>query len=140
MSRRFVTETAALLFPRVPPPIRRRARFSASGATISGTVRSLLACALLAALLALAAVAAAAAISQPRLGSSARSVTGTQDPILFYVTASQAKSSHTCQKTSKNRQSVRRGKLIPIACEQPPRMNLATGSTLTKAAAVDAIG
>jgi hypothetical protein len=90
-------------------------------------------------LLVLAAAGSAAAISQPRLGGSARSVTGTQSPILFYV-LTPTKNSHTCQKTSPNRQSVRRGKLIVIACEQPPRMNLSPGSALTKAVAADQLG
>ena len=47
---------------------------------------------------------------------------------------------NTSQKTSKKHDSVRKGKLIPIACEQPPRMNISTGSALTKASAVDALG
>jgi hypothetical protein len=103
-------------------------------------VKSLLAWTLTAGVLALAAAGAAAAFSQPRAGGSARSITGAGSEILFYVITPQTKNSHTCQKTSPNRQSVRRGKLIVIACEQPPRMNISTGSALSKAAAIDAAG
>jgi hypothetical protein len=103
-------------------------------------VRSLLAWTLVTCVLVLAAAGSAAAFSQPRAAGSARSVTGTQSTILFYVGATSGKNSHTCQKTSRNRQTVRRGKLIVIACEQPPRMNLSTGSALTKAAAIDSLG
>lgn len=93
----------------------------------------------MAGLLALSAAGAAAAFSQPRLGGDSRSVTGTGTSF-FLVVSNQGKASHTCQKTSNKHNTVRKGKLIPIACEQPPRMNISTGSALTKAAAVDALG
>jgi hypothetical protein len=94
---------------------------------------------LVAGLLVLAVAGSAAAFSQPRAGTSARTVSSAQIPIVFYV-ATSARNAHTCQKTSPHRQSVRRGKLINIACEQPPYLNFAPGSTLTKAAAIDSLG
>jgi hypothetical protein len=104
-------------------------------------VRSLLAWTLVAGALVLAAAGSAAAFSQPRAGSSARSVTGAQSPVLFYVATTQTKSSRTCQAT-KAHQTAKQGKFEPIACEQAPKpnVNLGAGSTLSKAAAIDALG
>ena len=93
----------------------------------------------MAGLLALAAAGAAAAFSQPPNGTTSRSVADSGNNF-FLVLTSQKKTSHTCQATSKKHNTVRKGKLIPTACEQPPRVNISTGSALTKAAAVDALG
>ena len=95
----------------------------------------------MAGVLALAAAGAAAAFSQPRAGGSARSITGAGSEILFYVVTPQTKNSHTCQAT-KAHQTARQGRLEPIACEQAPKpnINVGAGGTLSKAAAIDALG
>ena len=99
MSRRFVTEA-----PRPCP--------ESTGVLFPATVRMFLAWTLVTGLLVLTAAGAASAFSQPRLGGVSRSVTATGDSF-FLVLTKQTKTSHTCQKTSKEHNTVRQGQAHP---------------------------
>jgi hypothetical protein len=102
------------------------------------TVRGMLASTLVAATLALAAAAAASAYSTPSWVPSAHAGSS---PLATLVAAGAPKrTTHTCQATRSTNQTVRRGKFIPVACEQPPRVNMLGGSTLSNALTVDSLG
>jgi hypothetical protein len=81
----------------------------------------------LAVALALVTAVASAAVGQPKPLQ-----TGS------FLTIGGTKTTQTCQATRRH-QSVRRGKFIPIACEQPPGLNFSSTS-LAKVAAIDSLG
>jgi hypothetical protein len=83
--------------------------------------------------LGLAALGAALVIAAP-----AAAIGGAGVPRLVSLSAATHKvSAHTCQATRKNE---KRSKFIPIACEQPPKMNMFSAAALAKATALATLG
>lgn len=96
-------------------------------------------CLMLATICALGVAGMAAAFSAPHV-SLTNAKAKSSEPTVQFATTAGKRTNHTCQATRTGNQTVKRGKFVPIACEQPPRVDLQTGSALAKAAAFAALG